>query len=320
MPFVARVQGRIKRLDRRLAPVKLALIRIPAIRLVVRTVREMSNDDATHMAAGVAYYAILSIFPLTIGLIAILSLILDPETAQAELLDFFHTYLPGITDLLGDNIGPPAGVRGAFGLLGILGLFWTASTLFGAVTRSVNRAWDVHEDRPFYIDKVRNIAMAMGVGLLFLLSVGATAFIQILVGADARVEGGVGFLENDAVSILARPLPFIFTMSIFLMVYKHVPNTPTYWRYIWPGALLAALSFEICKSVFVFYMENFADYSRVYGSLGSVVAFLAWTYISALILIMGAEFSAEYGRMRQGVGQGRLAATRSRGRTIRRID
>ena len=301
-------------------PIGRMLLSIPVVLLILRTVREMGRDDATHMAAGVAYYAILSLFPLTVGLLFVFSLILGSGSFEDELVDFFQTYFPGSNELLAQNIQAVQGVRGVLGVIGVIGLFWTASAMFGAISRAVNRAWDIHEDRPFYIDKVRNLLMSCGVGMLFLMSVSATAFLQILGRIDLPGLGRLDFLEHGGINLLTRPLPFIFTLCIFLMVYRYVPNTQTHWRYIWPGALVAAIAFEVGKSLFVFYLENFADYAKVYGSLGSVVAFLAWTYISALILIAGAELSSEYGRMSQGVGQGRLVERRPRRGQARRVD
>ena len=301
-------------------PIGRMLLSIPVVLLILRTVREMGRDDATHMAAGVAYYAILSLFPLTIGLLFVFSLILGSGSFEDELVDFFQTYFPGSNELLAQNIEAVQGVRGVLGVIGVIGLFWTASAMFGAISRAVNRAWDIHEDRPFYIDKVRNLLMSCGVGMLFLMSVSATAALQILGRIDLPGLGRLDFLEHGGINLLTRPLPFIFTLCIFLMVYRYVPNTQTHWRYIWPGALVAAIAFEVGKSLFVFYLENFADYAKVYGSLGSVVAFLAWTYISALILIAGAELSSEYGRMSQGVGQGRLVERRPRRGQARRVD
>ena len=296
---MAHVRARVER-------VKARLLSNPACMLVLRTFRELSNDDATHMAAGVAFYAILSLFPMTLGLVALLSVFLDSSSVQTQLLAFFQDYLPGVNDALETNINNGTSVSGFLGVLSFLGLFWSASAVFGAISRAVNRAWDVHQDRTFVVAKLRHIAMALGVGLLFVLSVGATTAIQFLGRVDLPVVGRIGFLENDGINIIARPLPFVFSFTIFVLVYKFVPNTPTHWRYIWPGVLLAAVAFEVSKTLFVFYLDNFANYGRVYGSLGSVVALLVWTYVSALILIVGAEFASEYGRMRAGVGQGRL--------------
>ena len=298
-----RIRVRLRRLGRKLDA-------IPLVHLVHRTVREMSADDATHMAAGLAYYAVLSLFPLTIGLISLLGLVLNSADLESEVFSFFQDYLPGSKSLLSDNINAGGNIRGFLGVVSFLGLFWSASLLFGAITRVVNRAWDIHEDRPFYIDKLRHILMALSVAPLFLMSVGTTASLQILGTRDVPVIGRVEFLDNNVINIITRPLPFLFTLAIFLMVYKFTPNTKTYWRYVWPGALLGAVLFEVSKSVFVFYLENFADYERLYGSLASLIILLAWTYLSGLILIAGAEFSSEYERMRLGVGRGRVIVDR----------
>ena len=298
-----RLRVRARRLGRRLDD-------IPVLHLVHRTVREMSADDATHMAAGVAYYAVLSLFPLTVGLISLLGLVLDSESLEGEVIGFLQSYLPGSKELLAANVNATGGIRGVLGVVSFLGLFWSASLLFGAITRVVNRAWDIHQDRPFYIDKLRHILMALSVAPLFLMSVGTTAALHILGTRDVPVIGRVEFLDNNVINIITRPLPFLFTLSIFLLIYKFTPNTKTYWRYVWPGAVLGAVLFEVFKSIFVFYLENFADYERVYGSLGSVIILLAWTYFSGLILIAGAEFSSEYERMRLGVERGRVVVER----------
>ena len=290
-----RIQVPLSRLRDKQARISARLLKVPAIQLIVRTVRELGNDDGSHMAAGVAYYAFLSLFPLMLGLIALLSLFLESDRVNDELFDFFGTYLPAATELE-ENIDGIRNQRGALGILSILGLFWTSSAVFGAISRAVNRAWDVHQDRPFYIAKTRQLAMAGGVGVLFLLSMSTTTALQFL--------GGI--LENAGVNAVTRILPFFFTLAIFLAIYKFIPNTKTFWRYIWPGALLAAVLFEAGKNIFVYYLDNFSNPELVYGSLGSVIALLGWIYISAFILILGAEFASEYGRMRAGVAQGTL--------------
>ena len=128
----------------------------------------------------------------------------------------------------------------------------------------------------------------------------------------------MAFLEHNGINALARPVPFLFTFLIFLFVYKFTPMTRTYWRYIWPGALLAALLFEAAKSFFIFYLEHYANYERIYGTLASVVVLLAWAYVSGFIVVIGAEVSSEYYRMRMGVARGRLVSSRRRRRPFRR--
>ena len=301
-----RTRVRIRRLERR-------LITNPAVALAYRTAKEMSADDATHMAAGLAYYAVLSLFPLTVGLISLLGLLLEPDALQSDVFHFLEGYLPVSEELLAANIEAAGNIHGFLGAISFFGLFWSASLMFGAITRSVNRAWDIHQDRPFYIDKVRNIAMAFGVAPLFLLSISTTAALQMLEGVEAPIIGSMDVLQDGLIGTLSRVLPFLFSLTIFLLIYKFTPNTQTHWRYIWPGGLLAAVLFEISKSVFVFYVDNFANYEEVYGSLASVIVLLAWTYFSGLILIAGAEFSSEYERMRYGVERGQVISRPKKG-------
>ena len=310
---IRRFRGMVGRASNRLQPIKGRLLGVPAVQLIVRTVQELSDDDASHMAAGVAYYAILSLFPLLLGLLAIFGFFLPSEAVQEELFDFFKRNLPGSIDVLERNIEEVTRLRGAIGLVGLVLLFWSASAMFGAIARAINRAWDIHRDRPFHIRKLRDIAMALGTGVLFVLSVGATAVFSILQGMDLPVVG-------TAADSGARFLGFLFSLAIFLLLYKFMPNTKTFWRYVWPGALLAAILFEVAKTLFVLYLGNFATYESVYGSVGSVIALLVWIYISAFILILGAEFSAEYGRMREGVSRGVPLASTSAERQRPRSD
>ena len=151
--------------------------------------------------------------------------------------------------------------------------------------------------------------MALSVGALFLLSVSATSALQFI---DTFGPERLRFLEHSLVQVLARVLPFFFSLGIFLIIYKFVPNTPTYWSYIWPGALFAAFCFETAKSLFLLYLDEYANFERIYGSLGPLVALLVWSYVSSLILLVGAELASEYGRMRRGVARGTLAQPKRR--------
>ena len=277
---------------------------VPALELARRIWREMGDDHAVDLAASIAYYTILSVFPLAIVLVSVFSLVLESDAVEWEMHQFFHTYLPGSHDIVTANVEAVSNIRGILGVVSVLGLIWTSSLLFGAVTRAVNRAWDIERDLPFYVEKPRHILMALSVAPLMLLSVVTTTGLQVLGSEDIPVLGRLAFLEHNAINALARPLPFLFSLTIFLLIYKFAPHTRTRWRFVWPGALLAALLFEAGKSAFVFYLENFAAYERIYGSLASVIVMLAWVYVSGLILIIGAEFASEYERMRLGLKRG----------------
>ena len=102
----------------------------------------------------------------------------------------------------------------------------------------------------------------------------------------------------------SRLVAFLLILAVFLLIYKTIPNTRTYWRYIWQGALLAAVLFELARTLFIFYLENFANYQLIYGSIASIIVLLVWIYYSAFIMILGAEFTFQYGRMRHPVTTG----------------
>ena len=268
--------------------------------LALRVIREMKDDDATHLAAGVAYYAMFSLFPLLLGFLAISGLVLNSEGLEQKFMDFVTDNLPGSEQIVKENVGQVVRFRGLLGIGAFIGLLWSASAVFGAINRAVNRAWDIHQDRPFYIAKPRQLAMALGVGVLFLLSTSATSAIQVFTdpSRDLGVPGQDFLLGIGLGHLALRMVPWAMTLLIFLMVYRFLPDCKTYWRFIWPGAVVASVLFEVAKSLFVWYLNNIATYDQVYGSLTSVMALLFWIYISALILILGAEISSEYGRMR----------------------
>ena len=261
----------------------------------METVRDFLRDDCTSMAAGIAYYALFSIFPLLLGLIALLGLLLEPTQVQKRLLEMTSQVFPASADLVSQNIDAVVAARGAIGLFSILGLFWSASAIFAAIRKSLNRAWNVERDRPFLKQKLIEFSMAAGVGVLFLLSVTITAVFGV---AWQLLPPQVSMLKESGLWRLAAGLlPLVFSFMLFAMVYRFVPNVTLTWGDVWPGAALAAVLFETAKNLFIWYLASFANYALVYGSLATVIVFLLWTYISALILLAGAEFAAVYTRL-----------------------
>ena len=284
------------------------LMSLTVMELARRTWRELGDDFAVDLAGSIAYYAILSLFPLAISLVSLFSLVLEADAVEREVHGFFHTYLPGSQSLLMENVQAVEEIRGLLGIFSAVGLLWSSSLLFGAITRAVNRAWDIPYDRPFYIEKPRHLLMAIAVAPLVVLSVAFTTGLQVLGNEEWPVLGRLAFIEHNGINTLTRPLPFVFSLAIFLLIYKFAPYTRTYWRYIWPGALVAALFFDVGKSVFVWYLENYAAYEKIYGALASVIVLLLWTYMSGMIVIIGAEVSSEYQRMRLGQSRGQEQA------------
>jgi membrane protein len=257
---------------------------IPGIAFIIRVADKIGKDNAGDMAAGIAYYAFLAVFPLLLGVIALLGLFLPSETVRTQIFDFFQGYFPGSAELIERNIDSIIASRGAIGIISIILLLWTGSAIFGALGRVINKAWNVQKYRPFYIRKPGELAMALSIGLLFLLSMAAAAFSSVVPALDSLAM------------IASRIAAFVLLFITVALLYKFMPNTKTSWRCIWLGAILAAVLFEIARTAFAFFLSNFATYDIVYGSLEAVIVLLVWIYLSAFILIIGAEFSYEYGR------------------------
>jgi membrane protein len=204
------------------------------------------------------------------------------------------------------NIGEVVEFRGVVGIGAILGFLWTASIGFGAVARSVNRAWGIRVNRPFYVAKPLHILMALAVGALFLVSTSAKSIIEVITDPDRDlgIPAQEFFLQLGLGHLALRMVPWGINIFIFLMIYRFAPNCKTHWRYIWPGAVVAAVLLEVSKGLFLWYLDNVAIYDQVYGSVTSVIVLLFWIYVSALILILGAEIGAEHSRMQLGIEQG----------------
>jgi len=284
--------NQIKRLIARLQTVRARLPEMPFIQLISRTAEAAANHYAGHMAAGVSFYAILSIFPLLLGLVAVFGFFLPSANLQNELLLFFSHNLPGSADILKENVANIVRLRGILGVLAVVVFFWSGSTMFSAISLVINRAWGIYQCRNFLIRKASELAMAVSTGIMFILSLGASVIPAILSGT-----GDFPAATLITFDIVSRLVAFLLILLVFLLLYKIIPNTKTYWLHIWPGALLAAVLFELARTLFIFYIENFSNYQLIYGSVSSIIILLVWIYYSAFIMILGAEFTFQLGRV-----------------------
>ncbi|MFQ6028310.1 MAG: YihY/virulence factor BrkB family protein [Dehalococcoidia bacterium] len=263
------------------------------VRLMGRVIKEMRSRDANHLAAGVSYYAFFSLFPFILGFLAVAGLVLNSDILYLRFLAFIEENLPGSAGFVTNNVDQIVRLSGTLGIIALVGLLWSASAVFGAINRVVNRAWNIYSDGPFYLSKPRQFLMALVLGFLFLIYASATSIIELLMERDLGLPGQRIFLELGLGQIALRALPWVISLSIFFLIYKLVPQCKTYWRYIWPGALTATILFELGKGLFTWYLASIANYTQVYGPLASVMILLFWIYLSALILILGAEICHE---------------------------
>lgn len=268
--------------------------------LLRSTGREFQDDDGFTMAAAIAYYALFSFFPVVLLMITVSSFFFSSATAQKGVIAWAERYIPASGDLIRANIGQILRVRGTVSIVALLGLLWSASGVFTALDRVINRAWDVTELRPFWQQKLLAFSMIVGAGGLLLVSIVSTTFFNVIRRLRLPLTGwqllGKWLMIPKLLSTL---LPVILTVLIFLLLYKILPSTSVCWSDVWLGALLTGLGWELAKYLFTWYLTNFASYNLVYGSVALLIAFLAWSYYTGLILILGAEFTAEYAKTRR---------------------
>jgi membrane protein len=252
------------------------------------------------MAAAIAYYALFSFFPVVLLMITVSSSFFSSATAQREVIAWAELYIPASGDLVRANIGQILRVRGTVTIVALLGLLWSGSGVFTALDRAVNRAWNVTELRPFWQQKLLAFSMIVGAGALLLVSIVSTTFFNVIRRLRLPLTGwqlfGKWLMVPDLLSTL---LPVTLTILIFLLIYRMLPSTTVRWSDVWLGALLTGLGWEVAKYLFTWYLANFASYNLVYGSVALLIAFLAWSYYTGLILILGAEFTAEYAKARR---------------------
>ncbi|MEE8517847.1 MAG: YihY/virulence factor BrkB family protein [Dehalococcoidia bacterium] len=261
--------------------------------MVVRVFRNFSRDDGSHMAAGVAYYAVFSLFPLALGSIAVAGFFLGPEDVEQRAIDFLEDQLAstGSTDIVTGNIEALADARGAISVVAVIGLLWTARAVFGAIHRVLNRAWKVTERPHFLLYQLGQVAAAATVAVVFLVAVIAgTAGTAIASQTDRLLGVDIpwGFLFASS--------SFVVSTTVFLFIYRFVPDTHVRWRDAVPAALLASLLFEVSKAGFSFYLAGLSSLDLVYGSITTLVVLMLFLYVVATVLVFGAELSSEYHR------------------------
>jgi membrane protein len=205
-------------------------------RLIKRTFREFSKDEVTDRSAAVAYYVVLSLFPLLIGLISLLGFFLPIGTVEETVSKALEQALPASTSLIEDNLNNIVQFRGPGAIISVVLLLWSGSNLFAAVGRSVNRAWDIKKDRPFIKKKALHVGMVLATGLLLLLSFGITTAVNLIEEFD-------GLAIFWLIEIGGYIMGFALVFLVLLLIYKFIPNRKTTW-----GMTCPAHYFPLCFS------------------------------------------------------------------------
>jgi membrane protein len=264
-----------------------------------RVARDFAEHGCTHMAGAISYYALVSLVPLGILLIAIASYVFPSGDVERRVLEVVDDIFPlqvegrqNVTDVVDSIID----ARGVIGVMGLIGVIVAAAAMFGALRTALNNAWDVKATHSWPVQKMIDILAVGAIGILFLASVAATGILQVA----RNVTEDLGYLSDltgpgwDAVFAL---LPPFISFTAFAVIYRFVPNRHVRWEYVILGALLATLFFEIAKNGFAYYLRYYTTFDETYGSVGAMFAFVAWIYVSSVITLIGAEVTSEYAKI-----------------------
>jgi membrane protein len=272
------------------------------MQILKRTFKEFQDDNLTDWAAALTYYGVMSLFPMLVALVAVLGIV-GQESSVNTLIDSFRSAgLSGVANNIEKPLSGVVSSKGGAGALlgfGLVGALWSASGYLGAFMRAANSIYEVQEGRPFW--KLRPLQVGLTLLAVFFMSLVAIGLVVSGPVADAIGTAlGVGSTVIDVWGVAKWPLMLVIVMSVIAGLYYVAPNVrqPRF-RWVTPGGIVAVLIWVVASVGFGFYVAHFGSYNKTYGTLGGVISFLVWMWISNLALLLGAELDAELERERE---------------------
>ena len=270
----------------------MILLRI--ILFLIDAIKQFLHKNCQYMAAAISFYALFSMFPLGLAVISILGFIIGTESSNETLAKEIADVLPISSDLIGSTMEGIISARAITGIASFIGLVWTSSAAFSAVRKGINTAWGVTTPRAFVWERIIDIGLVFAAGLLVLIILFTAPLIEII-----RQIFEYNLPQNEIPAdmiwgtIADLVSPILAFISI-LVLYRWLPNTKVRIIHVVPGALLASICFILAQLGFIWYVGKFPVYNILYGAVGAIMALLAWVYISALIILFGAQITSMF--------------------------
>lgn len=256
-----------------------------------RTAKEFSDDDMSTYAAALAYRALFSIFPFVLFLMAMLGFLHLPDffdwlRAQAAMV------LPPVAlEQVNPVIDQLQQSQGGLLSFGILLALWTASIGVRSLMNAMNKAYDVKEGRPSWKLFILSVLYTIGIAVMLLLAAGfMTLGPQVMTWLASQI--GLEQLLVVLWSWLRWPVAVLLLMLAVALIYFVMPDVEQEFRFITPGSAVAVIVWLAASVGFGIYVQNFADYNATYGSIGAIIVLLLYFYITAAVLLLGAELNA----------------------------
>jgi membrane protein len=258
-----------------------------------RVKSEIKDDRVPLVSAGVAFYAMLALFPAITALISIYGLVADPGEVEQQINDLAGGLQGGAGDLIADQASSIAqagtGALTAGLAISILAALWTASSGMHGLMQALTVANNEEETRGFI--KRRAVALALTiVGIVVVILA-----IGVVVGVPIAMEFvGLGAVGEWAIRILRWPLIGLVIAGVLAVIYRYGPDRDEpRWRWVSAGAVVATVLWLLGSIAFSIYVSNFGNYNETYGALAGVIVLLLWLFLSAFVVILGAEINSE---------------------------
>lgn len=261
--------------------------------LLSRTYKDAIDDDALGLAAQLAFYFFLALFPAILCIIALASFF-PLHNFTDEMVNSVGRFAPQeMLALIREQMVRIAeGNHGGILSIGLIGAIWSSSAAMVAIINAMNKAYDIEEGRPWWKVRILAIGLTIGLALFIVLSFGLIiAGPQLADWLAAKYALGSVFVWTW--KILQWPIAFWLVATGIGLVYYFAPDAEQQWAWITPGSLIATGLWVIGSLAFRYYVVGFGSYESTYGAVAGVILLLLWFYLSGFVIILGAELSAE---------------------------
>ncbi len=263
-------------------------------RTIVHTVHLYAEYETGQRAAALAYYGLLSLFPLFLLAFNFLVRWLSAPHARQTLLGMLSRLAPAVPELVTQSLARTVNIQGSLNLVAALGLTWSASGLFASLIHSLDRVWNGRSGRTFWEHRLLSILLVFVILLLFIFSLLLQTMLALLPWLMAFFLPISPLVLQETLRLLSAVVSLAFDVFLYGMLFRYLPTRRPAWSAVWAGAVVAGIGWNGAKLGFAWYLSHFARYGLVYGTLATLVAFLFWLYLSGLVLLIGAEFGAAW--------------------------
>ncbi|WP_245435549.1 YihY/virulence factor BrkB family protein [Microvirga calopogonii] len=258
-----------------------------------RTYEEFGQDRLMSVAAGVTYYALLALFPALAALVSVYGLFADPATIQDHLTALSGVLPGGALDIIREQVVRIASAgEGTLGLSFIIGLgvsLWSANAGMKAIFDALNIVYDEEEKRSFVKLNLESLTFTLAAVGFILLALAGIVILPIVLDFV-----GLGSGLEWLLSLARWPVLLAVVIGGLAVLYRYGPSRDkAEWKWVTPGGIVAALLWLVVSMLFSWYVANFGSYNETYGSLGAVIGFMTWIWISSIVVLLGAEINAE---------------------------